>query len=1034
MPYPAGGCRSIIMPTLDHDKPSFSAEDGARAARHLYGLDVAAESLPGERDQNFLLTTAGGERFVMKISSAAEDLRVLDFQNQLLMRLDAEAPGLTLPHARCAPDGSAITSFQDDSGEAHPVRLLTWVPGRPLARVRPHTPELLRSLGTLLGTLDSALEGFDHPAAERDLGWDPRRTTWVREYLPYIDDPARRDLVDGLLGQADSALARLAPSLRTGIIHNDANDYNVIVDGVDPYARRVTAVVDFGDSLRTWTVNEVAVAAAYAMLDKPDPLRAAALVVEGYHAARPLGEPEIEAVFPLICTRLAVSVVNSAYQRRVEPGNEYLTISERPAWELLDRLAHINPRFAYYTFRGACGLEPCPAAPAVREWLRSQTAGFGPLLEPDPRASRRVVCDLGVGSADAGTPATWSDLARFSRDIRDRLTAAGAPVGVGRYDEVRGVYASDSFSKPGNDGPAWRTVHLGLDLFVDPGTAVRAPLAGVVHSVADNAAPLDYGPTVVLEHEAGEGGPHFFTLYGHLMRASVASLRAGDRVAAGNTIARVGTPEENGGWPPHLHFQVVTDLLDRQGDFPGVADPAERIVWLSLAPDPNLVAGFPEGITAPRAQRGDALLAARRDVIGPSLSVSYRRPLTIVRGWMQHLYDADGRAYLDAVNNVPHVGHCHPRVVDAGRRQMGLLNTNTRYLHESLIAYAEALCATLPEPLRACYFVNSGSEANELALRLARVFTGSRETIVVDVGYHGNTNALIEISPYKFNGPGGAGAPPHVHVVPTPDVYRGLYRAPDDDAGGRYAAHLADTVDRISRDGGRAGAFIAESILSCAGQIVLPPGYLKAAYAHVRAAGGVCLADEVQAGFGRAGTHFWAFETQGVVPDIVTMGKPIGNGHPLGAVVTTREIADAFANGMEYFNTYGGNPVSCAIGMAVLDVVRDEQLQSRALRVGTHLIGRLRSLMGTHPLIGDVRGMGLFIGIELVRDRETLEPAGIEAGLAANRMRDLGVLVSTDGPFHNVLKIKPPLCFTEDNADRLASALDEVLCEDCLQI
>jgi 4-aminobutyrate aminotransferase-like enzyme len=364
---------------------------------------------------------------------------------------------------------------------------------------------------------------------------------------------------------------------------------------------------------------------------------------------------------------------------------------------------------------------------------------------------------------------------------------------------------------------------------------------------------------------------------------------------------------------------------------------------------------------------------------------------------------------------------------------MALLNTNTRYLNELLIEYAERLCATLPGPLRVCYFVNSGSEANELALRLARTFTGSRETIVVDSAYHGNTNAAVEISPYKFTGPGGSGAPPHVHVVPTPDGFRGLYRGGGIDAGSRYAGHVAGAVDRIGRAGGRVGAFAAESILSCAGQIVLPAGYLRAAYAHVRAAGGVCVADEVQVGFGRAGTHFWAFETQGVVPDIVTMGKPIGNGHPLGAVVTTREIGGCFANGMEYFNTYGGNPVSCAIGLAVLDVLRDEGLQSRADRIGTHLTARLRSLMAAHPIIGDVRGLGLFIGVELVRDRETLEPAGVEADLVANRMRDQGVLVSTDGPFRNVIKIKPPLCFSEADADRLVATLDGVLGEDHLR-
>jgi 4-aminobutyrate aminotransferase-like enzyme len=234
-------------------------------------------------------------------------------------------------------------------------------------------------------------------------------------------------------------------------------------------------------------------------------------------------------------------------------------------------------------------------------------------------------------------------------------------------------------------------------------------------------------------------------------------------------------------------------------------------------------------------------------------------------------------------------------------------------------------------------------------------------------------------------------------------------------------------VDDLAAAGRRPGAFIAESILSCGGQIVLPPGYLAACYDAVRRGGGVCIADEVQVGFGRAGTHFWAFETQGVVPDIVTMGKPAGNGHPLGVVVTTRAIADAFANGMEYFNTFGGNPVSCAIGLAVLDVVRDERLQEKALDVGGYLMSRLRDIRKRHPLVGDVRGLGLFVGVELVRDRLSLEPADREAGIVVNRMRDRGVLASTDGPFHNVIKIKPPMCFTRADADTFADALDASL-------
>ncbi len=398
-----------------------------------------------------------------------------------------------------------------------------------------------------------------------------------------------------------------------------------------------------------------------------------------------------------------------------------------------------------------------------------------------------------------------------------------------------------------------------------------------------------------------------------------------------------------------------------------------------------------------------------------------------MRGCGAYLYDEDGRAYLDTVNNVAHVGHNHPRVVRAGQAQMAVLNTNTRYLHEHVARYAERLCATLPQPLSVCYFVCSGSEANELALRLARAFTGRRDLIVVDAAYHGNTGGLIEISPYKHAGPGGSGAPPHVHVVPMPDTYRGAHRRDDPRAGEKYAEAVREAVAQAAAGGRGAAAFIAESIQSCGGQIVLPDGYLTAAYHHVRQAGGVCIADEVQVGFGRVGTHFWAFETQGVVPDIVTLGKPMGNGHPLAAVVTTPEIAAAFDNGMEYFNTFGGNPVSCAVGLAVLDVITDEQLQANALRVGGYLLEQMLRLMDRHALIGDVRGLGLFIGVELVLDRATLAPAGAEAGRIVNRMREHGVLMSTDGPFYNVLKIKPPLVFSQADADLLVRTLDQVL-------
>ena len=883
--------------------------------------------------------------------------------------------------------------------------------------------------GRLLGTIDRALMDFAHPADTRPLKWDIGKAGWIREYLPHIEDESRRAMVERMLDGYERDVVPRLPELRSSVIYNDANDHNVIVGGEDPYLRQVVAVVDFGDMLRSVTVAEVAVAAAYAMLDKPDPLHAAAALVGGYNAVLPLDEDEIALIFPLILARLCVSVVNSAFQRHAEPGNPYLLVSERPAWDLLEKLDRLCPRLARYTFRAACGLPANPDTAAVTAWLTQRADLIGPVLEPDPREAVIRVLDLSVASHEAGTPVLWANPHRFTHEVTGRMQQAGASVGIGRYNEARAFYSSEIFRVAGNDRPRWRTVHLGLDLFVEPGRAVSAPLDGVVHSFANNTGPLDYGPTIVLEHAATDEHPAFYTLYGHLSLNSLNWLHQGRPVSRGSRLGEVGDHTVNGGWPPHLHFQVITDMLDRTGDFPGVACPEDRDVWLSLSPDPNLVTLIPAVSGRRESMTIAEVLESRAKHVSPSLSVSYRRPLKIVRGFMQYLYDEDGRAYLDAVNNVPHVGHCHPTVVEAGARQMGVLNTNTRYLHDYLVRYAARLCETLPEPLRVCFFVNSGSEANELALRLARARTGSPGTIVVDAGYHGNTSGLVDVSPYKFNGPGGSGAPAHVAVVPTPDVYRGQVRAGSPDAGPRYAAHVAEAIRELGRRGTRAGAFIAESMLSCAGQIVLPDGYLREAYRHVREAGGVCIADEVQVGFGRAGTSFWAFQTQGVVPDIVTMGKPIGNGHPLGAVVTTAEIAAAFANGMEYFNTFGGNPVSCAIGMAVLDVMEEERLQERAGRVGRHLLAGLRDLVPKHPLIGDVRGLGLFAGVELVRDRGTLEPAGQEASYVANRMRDGGVLVSTDGPFHNVLKIKPPLPFSEADADMLVATMNTVLGE-----
>ena len=418
-------------------------------------------------------------------------------------------------------------------------------------------------------------------------------------------------------------------------------------------------------------------------------------------------------------------------------------------------------------------------------------------------------------------------------------------------------------------------------------------------------------------------------------------------------------------------------------------------------------------------------LRLREKHLSSALSLSYREPLDIVRGEGAYLIDTGGRRYLDLVNNVCHVGHCHPHVVRAAAEQMATLNTNTRYLHENILRYAERLTATFPAPLEVAFFVCSGSEANDLALRLARAATGGRTVCVLDGAYHGALSTLVDISPYKYDGPGGDGRPEHVVQAPMPDTYRGEFRGTD--AGERYAARLGEQLDAAVARGQRLGAFFAESMMGCGGQVELPPGFLAAAYERARAAGGICVADEVQVGFGRVGSHMWAFERHGVVPDIVTLGKPIGNGHPLAAVITTRAIADAFSDGMEYFNTFGGNPVSCAVGMAVLDVIEDEGLREHANEVGSALLADLARLRSKHALIGDVRGAGLFVGVELVSDRDDRTPAPDEASAIVELVKQRGVLLSTDGPLHNVLKIKPPLVVTREELSRFARVLDEAL-------
>ena len=577
--------------------------------------------------------------------------------------------------------------------------------------------------------------------------------------------------------------------------------------------------------------------------------------------------------------------------------------------------------------------------------------------------------------------------------------------------EARSVYQDNRFCELGNDGNMWRTVHLGQDLWAPHNTCVYAPLSGDVVIAVDNIGEGNYGPTLVLRHSIG--GHKFYTLYGHLSRNTLKSQKVGNKVKAGDKIGEIGNELENGGWLPHLHFQLLRSLWGNTKDFPGVAYFHEYEIMKSACPNPGYITGF---MSDRIEQQEVEIFKDRKRLLGPSLSVSYREPLRMVRGYKQYLYDYKGRKYLDTVNNVAHVGHEHPRVVNAIRKQAAVLNTNTRYLHPHIVEFAEKLSAKFPDPLSVCYFVNSGSEANELAMRIARTVSENDKMLAIEMGYHGNTAACIDVSSYKFDSKGGAGKPENTILLSSPDPFRNPIEI----------AALSKELDRKVLNTQLAG-FIGESILSCAGQIVPPPKYFKQIYSRVRENGGLCIADEVQVGFGRVGEAFWGFELHGVIPDIVTMGKPIGNGHPLGAVITTKEIADEFANGMEYFNTFGGNPVSCAVGLEVLSIIEDEQLQEHAKSIGRIIEDDLNTLQKDFPIIADIRGSGLFLGFELINQDGT--PATRQASYLVNRMRDRAVLMSSDGPFENVIKVKPPLCIEESDVVYMMKQLHEVLSE-----
>ncbi|WP_422745418.1 aminotransferase [Mycobacterium sp. WMMD1722] len=968
--------------SLELPAPQVAESTAESVAAAAYGLRASARSLGSQQDQNFLLTAddeiAGVLKFANPVFSATE-IAAQDAAAELVAQAEPELRiAVPLPNA----DGEACTrvegAFGSDGAGAY-VRLLRYLPGGTMIDVERLSPAAVAGLGGVAGRVSRALRHFDHDGLDRALQWDLRYGHQVVTALAdHVDDPARRARLRDAAAAAWTHIQRVADDLPQQAVHLDVTDANVVISRGPDGSVHPDGVIDFGDLTRTWAVSELAIAAA-SVLGHPGTEPESILpAVAAFNAVRPLSDAEIEALWPLLVLRTAVLIVSGAQQAALEPDNSYLTEQSAGEWRMFEQAISVPAEVMAAAVRAELGI-PLPAASV------SFTA---PLIEASGSVA---VLDLSVTSEVYD--GAFDAAGRLPGDLEDRLArravADGADVVLTRVGDPRLHLASR---------PSHRTaavVPTGVELWPARPVVLAAPWDGEVVDVGSETVTL-------------RGHEHEVTLTG------IRPLAEPGDVPAGTPMA-----EAQGGQWAHVAVREVG------------ATPAPRLVrpelaagWLATVCDPAPLFGLPSSETAATPS---ALMARRDRSFARVQEHYYRRPPQIERGRRHFLMSTAGRCYLDMVNNVTVLGHAHPRVADAANRQLRRLNTNSRFNYAAVVEYSERLAATLPEPLDTVFLVNSGSEASDLAIRLALAASGRRDVIAMREAYHGWTYGTDAVSTSTADNPNAlATRPDWVHTVESPNSFRGKYRGSE---VASYAVEAVAQIQQLVADGRPPAGFICESVYGNAGGMALPDGYLEQVYAAVRAAGGYAIADEVQVGYGRLGHWFWGFQQQGVVPDIVSMAKSTGNGYPLGAVVTTGAVADAFRSQGYFFSSTGGSPLSCAIGLTVLDVLESEDLQGNAVRVGSHLKARLEELGERHPIVGTVHGVGLYLGVELVRDRDTLEPATAETAAICERMLDYGVIIQPTGDHSNILKTKPPLCIDVESADFYADTLDRVLTE-----
>ncbi len=956
--------------------------DVARATdlvREVYGVEGAVSELGSHQDRNFRIDTADGAR-VLKVANRGWGRAAVEAQNSALLHIAGLDAGFDAPIPLAGLDGGVVHDVTDVDGAVLPLRLLTYVDGLPLSDTRHLSPLVIADLGRLAGRASAALAGFEHPGLTRVVQWDLMRADEVLVgLLGSIGDPDRRALVADRAAAAAEQLAPIADRLRVQAIHGDVTDDNVVGDRDDAGRIRPRGIIDFGDLTRSWLVGDLAVTCASILRHSPADPFAVVHAIRAFHDVVPLTDDDVAALWPLVVLRGAVLVASGEHQAALDPDNDSATGPLESEWRIFHTARSVPFAIAEAVIRAALGCETAAHHAAAHDAVRSARRLFPSVDDP-------AVVDLSVTSAALHSGRFLARSVEIEI-LRDAAAATGGGA-VTRWAEAR--LTRTVLDSP--DEPA--TNALGVELVLPHGTAAVSPWDATVADVD--------GTTVRLDSAAGR-----LTVHGLALTVAV-----GSTLRAGAPLGVVGSG--------HVRLGLC---VDPSIDPPGFATATTAAGWTVLCPDPSPLLGV--DVAAARDDAA-ALLSRRDDVLAGVQEHYYVEPMRIERGWRHHLVDTSGRSYVDMVNNVAAVGHGHPRLADAVDRQMRLLNTNSRFHYGAITEFSERLAALAPDGLDTVFLVNSGSEAVDLALRIAQAVTDRPDVVAVREAYHGWTMLSDAVTTSLYDNPHALTTRPDwVHLVSAPNSYRGTFRGADAAAG--YAEEIRALVASLVADGRPPAAYIAEPVFGNAGGVLLPEGYLAAAYDAVRAAGGLCIADEVQVGYGRLGHYWWAHEMDGVVPDIITIAKAMGNGQPLGAVITTRAIADAFAAQGAFFSSAGGSPVSCVVGLTVLDVIEDEGLQANAARVGDRIIARCHELMARYPIVGAIHGMGLYLGIELVRDRETLEPATAECYAICERLRELGVVVQPTGERANVLKMKPPMCLTVESADFVVECLETVL-------